>query len=332
MLEADAIEAHFDDIYDRFGDHYGQHEMDRNCYLNGRIGKHEVVLCYMPGMGKGSAAMVASDLRFSYINIEMALVVGICGAVPKLTNGQPLFLGDAIIGDSVIMYDFGKQYPNGFRRKRDVKDTFGRPSHKLRTLFSGLSASQARREFQGKMAIHLQKVQQADSKWHRPQFDDILFDSSHPHKHHIKADSPNCACSLGNASDLICEEALNKDCTSLGCDNYPVSRRRQQTEICNSAVHIGPIASADTVMKSGSHRDKIAEAEGIIAFEMEGAGVWDNSPCVIIKGVCDYADSHKDSKWQLYAAANGAAAAKTFLGYVTPGAETVSPIDKIGWY
>jgi hypothetical protein len=66
-------------------------------------------------------------------------------------------------------------------------------------------------------------------------------------------------------------------------------------------------------MKSGEHRDKIAGMDGVIGFEMEGAGVWDNLPCVIIKGVCDYADSHKDKAWQKYAAATAASCVKAFL-------------------
>ena len=69
----------------------------------------------------------------------------------------------------------------------------------------------------------------------------------------------------------------------------------------------------DTVMKSGSHRDEIAKRDGIIAFEMEGAGVWDYFPSIVIKGVCDYADSHKNKQWQPYAAATAAACTKAFL-------------------
>jgi hypothetical protein len=73
------------------------------------------------------------------------------------------------------------------------------------------------------------------------------------------------------------------------------------------------MASGDVVMKSGPHRDRIAAEEDVIAFEMEGAGVWDNFPTVVIKSVCDYADSHKNKKWQAYAAATAAACAKAFL-------------------
>jgi nucleoside phosphorylase len=66
-------------------------------------------------------------------------------------------------------------------------------------------------------------------------------------------------------------------------------------------------------MKSGQHRDQMAQADGIIGFEMEGVGVWDYFPSIIIKGVCDYADSHKRKGWQQYAAATAAACAKAFL-------------------
>jgi nucleoside phosphorylase len=70
-------------------------------------------------------------------------------------------------------------------------------------------------------------------------------------------------------------------------------------------------------MKSGLDRDRIANEEEVIAFEMEGAGVWDTFTCVIIKGVCDYADSHKSKKWQGYAAATAAACTKAFLEHWT---------------
>jgi nucleoside phosphorylase len=78
------------------------------------------------------------------------------------------------------------------------------------------------------------------------------------------------------------------------------------------------MASGDAVMKSGEDRDRIAVAEGIIAFEMEGAGVWDSFPCSIIKGACDYADSHRSKVWQRYAAATAAACAKALLNFWVP--------------
>jgi hypothetical protein len=72
-LEADAVEALFDETYDRLGQRYDKEPGDTNAYVNGRIGRHNVVLCYMSGMGKGSAATVATNLGFSYTEIQPAL-------------------------------------------------------------------------------------------------------------------------------------------------------------------------------------------------------------------------------------------------------------------
>ncbi|KAK6837855.1 hypothetical protein PG987_006136 [Apiospora arundinis] len=72
------------------------------------------------------------------------------------------------------------------------------------------------------------------------------------------------------------------------------------------------------MLKSGEDRDSIAQQEGVIAFEIESAGVWDVLPCVVIKGACDYADSHKMKAWQHCAAATAAACMKAFLDSWVP--------------
>jgi nucleoside phosphorylase len=69
-------------------------------------------------------------------------------------------------------------------------------------------------------------------------------------------------------------------------------------------------------MKHGTTRDEIGKKEGVICFEMEAAGLMNNFPCLVIRGICDYADSHKNKMWQAYAAATAAAFARVFLGFV----------------
>lgn len=76
-------------------------------------------------------------------------------------------------------------------------------------------------------------------------------------------------------------------------------------------------SEANTVMKSGEHRYTLTKKEDVVAFEMEGAGVWDSLPCLIIKGICDYADCHKNKRWQRYAAMTAASCTKAFLEYWT---------------
>lgn len=51
-------------------------------------------------------------------------------------------------------------------------------------------------------------------------------------------------------------------------------------------------------MKHGGTRDKLARKFGIVCFEMEAAGLINDLPCLVIRGICDYADSHKNKEWQ----------------------------------
>jgi nucleoside phosphorylase len=80
-------------------------------------------------------------------------------------------------------------------------------------------------------------------------------------------------------------------------------------------------------MKDGVTRDRIsAELGGILCFEMEAAGLMNTFPCLVIRGICDYADSHKNKRWQPYAAATAAACAKEIL-LILPPDEAVEGID-----
>ena len=153
---------------------------------------------------------------------------------------------------------------------------------------------------------------------------DSLFRPDYRHKHYKTTECDICdAC----RSDLdpVCENSFELKCAELGCsDDNLVRRARLQKQRYSTqeenhtgpdlAVYTGGIGSADSVMKSGNTRDKISRRDKIIGFEMEGAGVWDELPsCLVIKGVCDYADSHKPKGWQKYAAATAASTAKALL-------------------
>lgn len=49
---------------------------------------------------------------------------------------------------------------------------------------------------------------------------------------------------------------------------------------------------------------------------MEAAGLMNHFPCLVIRGICDSADSNKNDRWQSYALATAAAYAKGLLAYV----------------
>src|SRR5947209_19902633 len=45
---------------------------------------------------------------------------------------------------------------------------------------------------------------------------------------------------------------------------------------------------------------------------------WDSFPCVVVRGISDYADSHKNKQWQPWAAAAAAAYVKELLCIIPP--------------
>ncbi|KAL3443482.1 nucleoside phosphorylase domain-containing protein [Aspergillus insuetus] len=101
----------------------------------------------------------------------------------------------------------------------------------------------------------------------------------------------------------------------LSCDNCDKTKLivRELRPSRSPRIHYGLIASGSQVMKDAFCRDRLAKEHGIICFEMEAAGVMNNSPCLVIRGIRDYADSHKSKGWQCYAALAAAAYAKELL-------------------
>jgi nucleoside phosphorylase len=327
-LESDAVSIIFDEVFDEDGDQYGRAAGDNNTYTTGRIGQHVVVLVVLAHMGKAYAAGTAASIRSSYSNIQLALLVGICGGVPQDSHGGEILLGDVVISTNVIQYDFGRQYPDRFMRKDTIDDNLRKPNRNVSNLLVLLKTDKSFGSLQQKTAHYLRELQDGAPRNKRAKYtfpgetEDKLFQSTYRHKHQ---GAPTCICRNCSAdTDPVCSDALKASCDDLRCDDSNLIHRDRlnrttqprSSEGNNSqspAIHIGPVASGDTVMKSGAHRDADAIELGVIAFEMEGAGVWEEVPCIVIKGVCDYADCHKNKKWQTYAAATAASAAKALL-------------------
>lgn len=100
------------------------------------------------------------------------------------------------------------------------------------------------------------------------------------------------------------------DCSSCGTEELETRLDRDSDK---PVVHYGLIASGNAVMRSASYRDHLRDTWGVCCFEMEAAGLMNEFPCVIIRGVADYSDDHKNDHWQRYAAAMAAAYAKDLL-------------------
>lgn len=328
-LEYNAVFYLFDESWDNDGDQHGKAPGDPNTYTTGRMGNYNVVLALLSQIGKIGAASAAASMRSSYSGLRLALLVGVCGAAPR-SRDDHIFLGDVVIGKAVFQYDFGRQNRHKFVPKDTVNDNLGRPTKAVRNLVSQFETDPGRDQLEARTASFLQQLQAKVAQTRRRgKYDypgatkDKLFKPTYPHKHH---DSPTCIC--GNSSDgssSVCEEALTNLCDDLGCDDSNLvlagrteARWQSGADEDNPtrhrpAVHVGTVASGDAVIKSAAHRDIMAKKYGVIAFEMEGAGIWDEIPSIIVKGVCDYADSHKNKSWQNFAAATAASTCRAIL-------------------
>ena len=321
-LEASAVSALFDKRWD--DQTYGKVPRDSNVYSTGVIGQHNVVLVHMPNMGKVAAATAASCLSISFPNIQLALVVGICGGAPF--GNQPsedIVLGNVVISEGLIQYDLGRQFPNNrFVRKDTPRDNLPRPGPNIRATLAKLQTKQGRSWLQSKTSEYLAILRQelSDTVTYPGATEDRLFKPTYQHKHHKPSECVICA--NGGTRDDVCDIAVGLSCEQIKCDKRELIPRIRRSHPFNPVVHFGLIASGDTVMKSGEDRDDIASRDGVIAFEMEGAGVWESFPSsLVIKGICDYADSHKSKVWQNYAAATAAAVTRGFLENWNTGME-----------
>lgn len=273
---------------------------DNNVYTLGRIGEHNVVICVLPRgqPGIGPAAAVSRDLARSFPNIRIGLLVGIAGGAPN--SDRDIRLGDVVVGvaedgnPAVFQYDQGKAEQD---RNFKITTFHNQPPQ---VLLSAVSALQTDHEVEGitlnEAVDHaLAARPNMQAKYQRPdESTDRLYNAD------------------------FCHAKEAQDC-GKGCGDDPSTlKQRPQRTSNNPAIFYGMIASANTVLKDAIARDELIGRKPILCFEMEAAGLMNNFPCLVIRGICDYADSHKNNKWQPYAAMVAAAYAKEIINRLEP--------------
>ncbi|KAL7948310.1 hypothetical protein V8C42DRAFT_342360 [Trichoderma barbatum] len=325
QVEYDAVCLLVDEFWD--DEDFGRAESDLNFYTTGHIHNHNVVILLLASMGKTSAASSIANMRMSFTAIQLVLLVGICGGVPSGPRGE-ILLGDVIIGDEIRLYDYGKRYPDGFQRSGNFGYSTSNFNRGVRGLLSFLETDRGSRLLEDRISHHLQQLQEVASSQRNVKYaypgaaEDRLFVSEYRHKHHQRAP---CICrGCLTDSDPVCEEAIKASCLETDCDpSHIILRERiaakklfepeRLYEAQRPIVHFGRLASADTVLKSAKDRDALSQELQVIGFEMEAAGLYNELPYIVIKSVCDYADSHKCKTWQPFAAATAASACKSLL-------------------
>ncbi|KAK8038807.1 hypothetical protein PG993_007218, partial [Apiospora rasikravindrae] len=276
---------------------------DNNSYTLGRMGKHNVVIAVLPDgeYGTTSAATVARDMLHSFPNVRIGLMVGIGGGAPSAKND--IRLGDVVVSaprdgrGGVFQYDFGKTIQDQTFRETGF---LAQPPTVLRTAISGIKARYESdgHTIQEAIDTALQSKPKLRKRYRRP-------DDSTDHLYRTDVTHP-----VNN--DASCITLYSADTSAL------ILRQERDDDDDNPAVHYGLIASANQLMKDAVLRDKLAQGKDVLCFEMEAAGLMNHFPCLVIRGICDYADTHKNKEWQGYAAMTAAAYAKDILKLIAP--------------
>ena len=304
-IELAAATAMLDEQHEKPLD-FAHPSSDKNSYTWGRIGEHNVAIASLPAgvYGIAPAATTASHMLSSFPQIRVGLMVGIGAAIARPERGYDIRLGDVVVSQpdgrsgGVVQYDLGKaKEGHGFERK-------GNLNMPPEALLKALAKLQARHEMRPPKILEFlegmvkRNPRMAKSKPGKPGYvyqgreNDRLFKATCPHV------------------------------AGFGCSNCDTKGEivRDNRDFNEPEIYYGIIASGNTLVKDAAFRDSICKDTGeeCICVEMEAAGLMNSFPCLIIRGICDYADSHKNDRWQRYAAATAAAYAKEFLG-VVPG-------------
>ena len=280
---------------------------DDNAYTCGCINGHYVVVANKGLFETGvlNASVQTGPLRRSFSQLQSIIVLGTAGGIPykppKSDPMEDIRLGDVVVGwpgpsqQSFVQWDSGTHKSDGFK----VVSMFDRPSKRLRNALGKLQANR-KEHGDSKFKENLKRcIVDKSTIFYRPEPEsDVLFMPQYFHP----PENPSCE----------------------KCDPSERVDRPERTDAAEVKIHYGPIASGSGVMKLAELRDSVGEKTGALCIEMSAAGVaaWEGTDPLAIKGISDYADSHKTdymAQWRPYAAATAAAYMRELLYTMDPG-------------
>lgn len=292
-LELLAVRALFDTNHENLKYIRG----DSNTYALGTIHDHIVVAACLPSgeYGTNAAADSASNMKRTFPNIEFCLLVGIGGGAP--TQENDIRLGDVVVSLPINKYSGVIQYDRGKEVEGNTFELTGSLHPPPRCLMTAISALRSDPDLSpNPLQSSLDIIIARRAGYEYPGQDEDCL---------VTIDCSTCR--------------VNGGCTER---QIHINARAPRPTNCPE-IHYGLIASGNRVLKDANVRDRWARDHGILCFEMEAAGVMNTFPCLVIRGICDYADSSKNKRWQNYAAATAASYAKLLLRYVAA--------NKTGW-
>jgi nucleoside phosphorylase len=299
---------------------------DHNTYTLGSIGNHNIVIACLPKgkYGTNPAATVVTRMVSTFPSIKVGVMVGIGGGIPPKVR-----LGDIVVSTPVDQYPGVVQWDMGKAEKGGNFKRTGALNNPPSALLTALAKLETKHEMHGsKIHDYLEELGEKYPKlaskytW-SDSLKDPLFtpeSSDRPRSRWRAIFSILLEMILALLGCLLCWWVFAP--MDYGAEQVtstePIEGTRRRYE--NTRVHYGLIASGNQVVKDAELRDRLDKSLGgsVLCVEMEAAGLMNDFPCVVIRGICDYANSQKNKDWQEYAAAVAAAYTKELLQYVQP--------------
>lgn len=279
---------------------------DHNVYTLGSIAGHNVAIAGLHLAGNSPAATVVTQMRTTFPNLKFGMLVGIGGGVPVRTENGMIRLGHVVVSkptgghSGAVQYDHGKAKIGQFERTGALAP----PPAVLLNAAQDLAVKRASSR-KDPIQVNIKRIDTGIRGLRRYKHPGMSND--HLYKANYRHREPGLSCN------------------ECGCD--PAQRIPRPTDDDDDddepyvEVHRGTIASGELVVKDPVLRDKLAKEYGFLCFEMEAAGALADFPCIVIRGISDYCDSHKGDRWHGYAAAAAAAYARQLFFHM--------PVDEV---
>ncbi|KAG9256513.1 nucleoside phosphorylase domain-containing protein [Emericellopsis atlantica] len=274
-------------------------------YIGGSMAGHNVVIAtfnYQQVYGTRNAGVMAYEVKRTFPNVKYGLLVGVAAGIPRHPqNGESpghnddIRLGDVVVAYSddssknpILDYDLGKQHGHG----RPLEILQGRESSTQQGHVRLLRLKD--QDTLKQVRRNFRKVENL-----RHNKGTFVYPGSDKDRYHVEHRGETIQLELAPRPD------------------------RQR-----SRVYYGPIGSASKLVRDAAYRDNLRDVHGVLALEMEAAGIVGQFNAGVIRGICDYADKHKNKDFQPYAAAMAAAYARLVLAkldVVAPASRPQSP-------
>ena len=225
------------------------------------------------GMGNNKAAIRATNMLNHFKAIDSIIMVGIAGGIPSYQSTDKQIR----LGDIVVS--------NGITQYDFIKET---PEETENRSNSDKPSAQLLE------AIDVMKTYEYEDVYPWHEYIDKFASGPHFSKPAESTDK------LYDLEDKPCEHPYDSTRTK-----YP-------------KVFMGKIASANTLLKNPNKRDALKSTYGVLAVEMEASGIadatWNHEVgYLVVRGICDYCDTHKNDLWQEYAALVAAAYTRSLI-------------------